>query len=99
MAEKEVLVKAKKSFASMTNGKVVQVSKGKILSLPKDADWVKAGLVDVLGKDSKTETANITPPETATAKPVGKGKGAVTPPETAIANIKPAVSTETESKE
>jgi hypothetical protein len=88
MAEKEVLVKARQSFASLINGEIHQITKGKIISLPKGADWVKAGLVEVLGKDSKTETANITPPETATVKPAGKGKAAVTPPETAT--VKPA---------
>jgi len=83
MAEKEVLVRAKQSFASMTNGEVFQVTKGKILALPKGADWVKAGLVEVLGKGSDPETTSKTTPETTTAKPAGKEKATVSPPETA----------------
>ncbi len=94
MAENEILVKAKQSFASMTNGEVFQVTKGKILSLPKDADWVKAGLVEVLGKGSEPETASKTTPKKATAKSAEKEKAVVATPEKTAA--KPAANEETE---
>ena len=56
-----------KALKSCVDGKYGRHSSGDVFEIPNGADWVKAGLVEIVEGDG-IETASIQPPENAVIK-------------------------------
>ncbi len=66
-----MMVKALNSFVGSVNGAKYRVAAGDVLELPDGADWLRAGLVEVVAEPEAVEV--VAEPEAV--KPARKKKG------------------------